>query len=251
MTDIHSHILPWLDDGAADLQEALEMARIAAADGVTAMIATPHCNLMGMQYHYTSDEYWSVFKRMEQAIKDENIPLILYPGMEVFATPELPWLLKHEKLLTLNQSRYLLIEFAFDEKPDFVKKLLNDVMACGVLPVVAHAERYDFVQDDPQIAYDLQKNGCLIQVNKGSIMGRFGKDIQQTAMRLLQHSVVSVVASDTHGSKLRSPGMAGAYHAVETHFSKMYADLLFVENPKRISLNQATYRLKAKAFKND
>ncbi len=251
MIDIHSHILPWLDDGAASLQEALEMARIAAADGVTAMIATPHSSLIGMQYQYTAEEYWSVFKRMAQAIKDEKIPMLLYPGMEVFAVPELPWLLKHEEVLTLNHSRYLLLEFAFDEKPIFVKKILDDVMACGVLPVVAHAERYDFVQKEPQIAYDLHNNGCLIQMNKGSIMGRFGKDVQQTAMKLLHHGVVSVVASDTHGSTLRSPGMTEAYRTVETHFSKKYADLLFVENPKRISHNQATYRLKAKAFSND
>ena len=114
MIDIHAHILPGIDDGAEDIYDTLEMARMAVDSGVKAMVATPHCNLPGLFDNYFSDAYVKVFQDSVRALAREKIPLRLYPGMEAFATYNLPDLLVDGKIMPLNQSRYVLVEFYFD-----------------------------------------------------------------------------------------------------------------------------------------
>ena len=124
MIDIHAHILPGIDDGAEDIYDTLEMARMAVDSGVKAMVATPHCNLPGLFDNYFSDAYVKVFQDSVQALAREKIPLRLYPGMEAFATDNLPDLLVDGKIMPLNQSRYVLVEFSFDEYPDLKGKVV-------------------------------------------------------------------------------------------------------------------------------
>ena len=106
MIDIHAHILPGMDDGAEDLQDALEMAKIAVENGITSMVATPHCNIPGVYDNYLDKRFADIYKRVCDALEAHEIPLQLLPGMEVFATPDLPELLKTGKILTLNGSPY-------------------------------------------------------------------------------------------------------------------------------------------------
>ena len=115
MIDLHSHILPEQDDGAQSLRDSLEMARMAVESGVTAMVATPHCNIPGVYDNYYDTKFEENYQRVCNALEAEGIPLQLLCGMEVFATPDLPEMLAEGKLLTLNNSRYLLVEFPFEE----------------------------------------------------------------------------------------------------------------------------------------
>ena len=115
MIDIHTHILPGIDDGARDIYDTLEMASMAAGIGVTAIVATPHCNIPGMFDNYFGDAYVQVFMQASKAIRREGIPVQLLPGMEAFATYDLPDLLVDGKIMPLNQSRYVLMEFSFDD----------------------------------------------------------------------------------------------------------------------------------------
>ena len=121
MTDIHCHILPQTDDGADSMEDALEMARMAAESGVTHLIATPHCNLpFADEKNFTSVPLLERVLELQTRIKQANIPLNLYPGCEVFCTPDTPSLIRQGKLLTLANTNYLLVEFFFDEDPEFV-----------------------------------------------------------------------------------------------------------------------------------
>ena len=119
MIDIHAHILPGMDDGAEDLQDTLEMARMAVDNGTTVMVATPHCNLPGIYDNYFDKNYKDTFQRVVRALEEHNIPLTLLPGLEVFATPDLPELIADGAVQTINGSRYLLIEFPFEEEVEY------------------------------------------------------------------------------------------------------------------------------------
>ena len=152
------------------------------------------------------------------------------------------------KVMTINQSHYILMEFAFDEDPDFATRLLGKVREVGAKPVIAHAERYYFVQDDPQIVYQWRKKGYAIQVNKGSFLGRFGESARETSYRLLHHHLVSVVASDAHSAVERTPFLMDAYEALSECCSKRHLDVLFRDNPGRICQDKPVLELEPLPF---
>ena len=205
MIDIHTHILPGIDDGSQDIEESLEMARMAAECGVRTMIATPHCNLGGSMDNYYNSSWQRLFDRTAAAIRAEGIPLTLLAGMEVFATFDLPSLLREGKLLTLNRSSYLLVEFDFEEEEGFARAILEKLVDMRLIPVIAHGERYHFMQDMPELAELFRKMGCRIQVNRGSFQGRFGPDAERTAYELMDRQQIWAVASDAHGALRRTP----------------------------------------------
>ena len=182
MIDIHAHILPGIDDGAEDMYDTLEMARMAADSGVDKIIATPHCNIPGMYGNYFGREYIDRYESVVRAVRKEKIPIEILPGMEVFSTEDLPELIVNHKIMPLNQSRYILMEFAFDEDPEFADSILKRVEEVGARPVIAHAERYEFIQDYPQIAYRWFRKGYVIQANKGSFLGSKLQDGDRVVM---------------------------------------------------------------------
>lgn len=242
MIDIHAHILPGLDDGAMDIYDTLEMAQMAAKSKVHTIIATPHCNAPGMYDNYFGEAYIEAFQKAVKAVRDEQIPVRICPGMEAFATYDLPELIVNKKIMPLNQSKYILVEFAFDEEPEYASDLLDRVKKVGAKPVVAHAERYKFMQSNPQIAYEWRKNGYQIQCNKASFSGKFGSRAKETAHSLMEHKLVSVIASDAHGSKYRTPNMLNEYRSLREKYSEKYLQLLFEENPRRICENRPVLR---------
>ena len=248
MIDIHAHILPGIDDGAADIYETLEMADIAVQSGVRAIIATPHTNIPGIYDNYFGKEYIEAYNRATDAIEKEQIPLKILPGMEAFATYNLPRLIQGQKIMPLNRSRYILIEFAFDEDPKFAERVLDQVKEVRAWPIIAHAERYDFLQDNPQIAYKWLEKGYMIQANKSSYIGRFGVRARDTMHELLSHHLISVIASDAHSSEVRTPYMRDVYKEIRNDYSNEMAELLFKTNPERVCKNLPMQILKPISF---
>lgn len=238
MIDIHAHILPGMDDGAEDTHQMLEMAKMAVDSGVTAIVATPHCNFPGVYDNYYDKYYIETFRWAEKSLKEAGIPLRLYTGMEVFVTPDVPDLIADGKLLTINGGRHMLVEFAFDEDPDYVNDMLEQIADLGVYPVIAHPERYEFVQDDSRIARLWKQQGYVLQANKGSFMGRFGRRARHTAYQLLDNNLLSVIASDCHSHYQRTPFMLDAYEELSKNYSKKQLKILFEDNPMRICSNQ-------------
>ena len=234
MIDIHAHILPGVDDGAGDLYDAVDMVRMAEDCGVTDMIATPHCNVPGQFRNYYGEWFREKMEDLQGALERERIRVRIHPGMEVYATYDLPQLLREGRVLTLCGSRYLLVEFDFQEDPEFADRMLDRLASLRVCPVVAHAERYRFVQDFPELVYEWSLRGYGVQINKGSITGRFGRHAQRTVFRLLEHGLVSAVASDAHSPFRRTPYLLDAFEALAGVVSEEDRDRLFRGDPFRI-----------------
>lgn len=234
MIDIHTHILPGLDDGAGDIYDSIEMAELAFETGTEVIVATPHCNIPGLYTNYFGKEYCSTYQRTKEILSEEVPGLTLLAGMEVFTTEEVPRLLMEGKIFPINRTRYVLMEFDFGEDPDFAVEILQQVKEIRALPVIAHAERYEFVQDDPSIAYEWKRKGYEIQVNKGSFIGRFGERAQRTAYKLLDHNLITAVASDAHSPVQRTTCMSDAYEYLSKSYPKDYLEALFTDNPRYI-----------------
>lgn len=239
MIDIHCHILPAADDGAERMEDALEMARMAAASGVTHVIATPHCNLPGTgEKNYISARLSQRFRLLQQAIEEAGIALTVHPGAEVLCTPQVPELLEEGSLLTLAGSRYLLVEFFFDESLDYMDAMLEEIAGRDFIPVVAHPERYEAVQRNPIIVERWFRNGWVIQLNKGSILGRLGRRAHRTAHWILERGLAHTVASDAHSPEIRTPHMEEVADLLTERYGQRYAGILLEDNPACILENR-------------
>lgn len=234
MVDIHCHILPGLDDGAETIYDTLDMAQLAYRSGTTHIVATPHCNIPGVFDNYFDESYRKSFDLAKRAIENEGIPITLMQGMEVYATAGIYSLAEGKKLTGINNTKNLLIEFNFGEDPDFVNSVLLDVQRAGMTPVIAHAERYAFVQENPDTVFQWHTMGCFVQANKGSFLGRFGKSAERTAYELLNHNLITAVASDAHSPAFRTTCMADAYDFLCGYYSEEYISDLFCTNPYRL-----------------
>lgn len=235
MIDIHCHILPGIDDGAGDIYDTLEMASMAQSSGVKAIIATPHCNVPGEPGNYYNSHFRDVLQKARDAIERECIPLKLMAGMEVFVTYDLPDLIAEGKILTLNHSDYLLMEFGFEEDPEFVDIMVDRIKEMNIRPVIAHPERYDFIKNNVDFARRLVRKGCVLQANKGSFLGRYGHSAEKVAYTLAEDKLISVVASDAHSPVTRTPNMVRSREALRN-----ICDIkkIFEENPRKICVNQ-------------
>lgn len=235
--DLHTHILPNVDDGAKDMQEALEMLNNAVASDVTDLVVTPHSVAGGAWENFRSDELLNAFKRLKK--QAENIPINLYLGAEVHINDGFFDCLKARKFKSLNDSRYLLTEFGVNFDGYMFCDVLKGILSEGYIPLIAHPERYTAVIKNPQIVEEWLDLGCHIQLTGGSIMGVFGKKVRNTAEILLKNDLVCCVASDAHGTNHRSGYLLDVCTYLSLYFGKQYAKILMWENPKRICENIA------------
>lgn len=235
MIDIHTHILPGIDDGSPYPEVSLEMAELAVRSGVDRMVMTPHCNVPDMFDNYNDDDIIrNRMKTFQDQVTRAGIPLTLYTGMEVFGTPEVPLFLKEGRLLTINDTRYLLIEFPFGGDSSYVTSILKDILNMDYTPIIAHPERYEYVQDDPGLVNYWISMGCGTQVNKGSLLGRFGRVVRDCAVFLVEEGMVGCIASDAHHSEWRTTSMDEVRSFLAYQYGGDYADFLTRMNPERI-----------------
>ena len=230
MVDLHLHILPGLDDGAEDLETAVRMAKMAAHSGVFHMAATSH----GNYYDYTLEQYRESFERLQRELVIRQIPVKLYPGMEIFMDENAGDLLECRELLTLNGTKYVLIEFDFEENVEKVCKYVDDLQNRRYNVVLAHPERYTFIQKDPEFAYFLAQQGCVLQVNKGSVFGQFGSRCRNLARQFMDDGIVSILASDAHDFQYRTPSMERLMGYLERRYPWKQVQVWTSENPSRI-----------------
>ncbi|MEE1280833.1 MAG: CpsB/CapC family capsule biosynthesis tyrosine phosphatase [Acutalibacteraceae bacterium] len=238
MTDLHTHILYGLDDGAVNLEMSLKMLEIAKKNGTENITFTPHCNIPNGYINYIDDVIVGRFEKLKRISKERKIGVNLYLGMEVYASNDIDRLIMDGAVITLNNSRYMLIEFPFDANPMWVGYVLDKVQRLGVIPLLAHPERYPYVQDFPYMVYDWVSSGCLIQINRGSIVGRFGEAARDIAIMFMRDDLVSAVASDAHRPEQRTPVLKDAYDWVSKYFSERYAKKIFVDKPMSILKNK-------------
>lgn len=233
MIDLHCHILPGLDDGSGSLEESLAMAAMAAHHGIRHIVATPHCVTGGAR------EVLRTTEMLQELLAEERIDLQVHPGMEIFGTFDTAYLLRQQRLLTLGGSRYPLIEFGPHTDGEEETEILQMVIDAGFTPLVAHPERYSCVCRDPSLINTWKGMGCLFQINRGSLLGRYGQSAQQMAMALVQRGFATVVATDAHSPKLRTPRTKDVYALLSQVFSPDTAERLMRRNPERILNNKS------------
>ena len=197
MVDIHSHILPLLDDGSYALEESIVMLQKSIASGVDAIVATPH--LYPGRYMASTLDRDQALAELQAEVKQQQLQIEIFPGRECFFAPEI---YDHEKdigkLTITDNGRYLLIESPMQEIPQYVDQMIFDLRMKGITPIIAHAERYHDVIETPNLLHKYIQMDCLIQVNVGSLLGESGGRIQRTANILLEHRMGHIVASDMH-----------------------------------------------------
>ncbi len=212
MIDLHSHILPGLDDGSPDLETSIEMARRAVEDGVSVMVATPHVN---GRYMPSPAEILERVKALNDALAAEGIAVVVSPGAEV-GIAELGTL--DEDALTgygLGGSSTLLVESPYLESVPFFDEVLFGVTSRGFRILLAHPERSPMFARKPDVIRDLVAGGVMCSVTAGSIAGVFGGSPMRSALELLRQGLVHNVSSDSHDLKRRPPGLSSGLSACE------------------------------------
>ena len=233
LCDLHTHILPGVDDGAPTMEYALQMLQNAAASDVSVLAITPHCN--GPYGNLLDESLQEGFARLQAAAREIPVQLVL--GAEARVDEKLPALLARGKIPTINESRYLLTEFSADTNGEDFIPALQQILQLGYVPLVAHPERYAAVCKDPRAVVSWLDLGCHLQLTGGSVLGEYGKTAQQTATLLLKNDLVACVASDAHSLTHRSNFLMGAFDHISVQYSKQYAKLLFYETPMGICAN--------------
>jgi protein-tyrosine phosphatase len=232
LVDLHTHILPGVDDGAATLEDSLAMARMALADGITTIVATPHRN--AWTYHAELADAQRRLAEVQQACDREGLTVRLLLGGEAYIAPDLADQVRDGLALTINGGRYLLVEWPFDEYPIYTERAIFDLQLRGIVPVMAHAERYRAVQRDLHRLDPLVERGVPIQVTASSLLGEFGPVVQRTAEALLVHDLAHIIASDSHAVDRRAPVLSAGRAAAAALVGQDRARALVEETPQAI-----------------
>lgn len=238
MTDLHCHLLPRLDDGAKTPQVTLEMAKTAASTGVRQIVCTPHCRAGDPGMAQRLAKIQKATEVLNYVFSQKQLPVTLYAGSELLCNDRLPETLEKREFLTLAGSRYLLIEFSFDTSLSRIEWAANAVKQAGCVPVLAHPERYTAVWRNPDCLGVWFHAGYVVQLDKDSILERFGSRCARTADWALRHGLAHVVASDAHNAQTRTTNLERVRLFLAQHYSPDYADLLLSENPDRIVKNK-------------
>ncbi len=234
--DIHSHLLPGIDDGAKNLEMSMEMFRIAADNGIGQMIMTPHNKPMHKNAGPAKIERMT--QQLQECLKKEKIDLQLYTGNELYYRSDVLEELEGGNALTMANSGYVLIEFGPMDAYEYIRSGIYKIMAGGYRPILAHVERYGNVCAKEERVRDLIAMGCYIQVNAGSIMGQYGLQTRLFTRRLLKQRLVHFVASDAHNTEKRSPAISECAKYLEKKFGEDYARRLLRDNPMCVINNE-------------
>ena len=234
MVDIHTHILPGIDDGARDWEDSYRMAAMAADCGVDTIVCTHHANVPDLYQNYGSRYLDDLYTELKDRLRIGGFPLKVLRGMEIFCTDDVVDKIAAGILLPIHNTDYYLIEFDFHESPDFMEDIISEIMELGKKPIIAHPERYLCLQDEPDLLYFWMRRGLLSQINRGSLQGRFGSDSQEAAKTFMDHNMVTCLASDAHGVRSRTTYMGSIYRQVSRGYSEETARKLLSENPGRI-----------------
>jgi protein-tyrosine phosphatase len=233
MIDLHAHILPGLDDGPARMEEAVAMCRIAADDGTMAIVATPH--MFGEIHNVSRSEILEGVRELQTALEREGIGLVVKPGADVHAVPNLNKLLRDGEVMTIGDGgKYLLIELPHDVLPQGLAGLLFSIQVLGLIPIISHPERNLAAQANPFSLTEYVESGNLIQLTAGSLLGEFGEDARQCAETLLVSRLAHLIASDAHSAERRRPGLSHALARVRQLLSEDEAEEIFVHRPLKV-----------------
>ncbi len=233
MIDIHTHIIPGVDDGSPDLTDSLLMCELALEGGTDTVIATPHSHVPGIDARRHRRQILDGFRVLREAAAERRLPLRLLLGMEIFCAEDLRQGLEEGLFLPMNGTDFCLIEFRFGASAAECRSYINIVKECGRRPVIAHPERYVCVQRDTGEARLWVQEGCRLQINKSSFFGSFGRASRKAAFALLEEGLAEYVGSDAHSPYRRTTYMGDVREFLEEEYSRETAGRLLLENAER------------------
>ncbi len=235
MIDIHTHILPAIDDGPTTMTESLEMCRIAVDDGIKKMIATPH--VQNGMYDLDANKVLEKIQMLNQLLKQEGLDLVIFPGAEVHLNDRLldAKILKESSILTLNGGRkYILLEFPFQWVPSGTEHVIFKLRSMGFTPILPHLERNFKIQRDPYMVRHFAEMGAILQVTAQSITGDFDAAPMKCALWMLKNNLVHVIASDAHSPVGRPPILSKALKVVSDKLGEEAAKKMVLDHPRII-----------------
>lgn len=233
MIDFHSHILPEIDDGSRNLEQSILMINEAKEVGFTKIISTSH--YMENYYECDVEKRKQLIKQLQGEVQD----IELYLGNEIYITNNIIELLKNGKASSINNTRYVLFEFPLiTTKPMNDKEVIYRLVENGYIPIIAHPERYPFIQENPEYLFELEDMGALFQANYGSIIGMYGLKAKRTLKILLRNNLISFFGSDVH----RPEQVYNKIPKIVKKLKKIISDEEFEEftetNPQKVLNNE-------------
>ena len=236
MIDIHSHIIPNVDDGARSVEETFNILKEAQEAGFTDVILTSHFLL---NYYETNAQeliFWK--EKLQEVLKKQGTKINLHSGMEIYITNQMEELLENKKILTLANSRYMFIELPLATNVKYFDYVVYYLEAKGIKPIIAHPERYKCVQKDPDIVEEYIEKGCLIQCNYGSIVNLYGREAEKTIKTLLKKNQVHFLGSDVHRENGTYLIILDAIKKIRKIIGENKINELTTINPKKILQNE-------------
>ena len=236
MFDLHSHILPAIDDGAKTIAESLDMLAIAADCGTKTIIATPH--VIEGSWLPSWEDITRSTAELNHAASSAGLNITILPGAEVAVTMDILNRITGPGPYCINSSHYILVELPATHIPPFADEFLFTLQARGITPIIAHPERHPELGKNPQILMGWINKGILTQLNGSSITGRMGERTMKTAELLLVNHMAHVIGSDAHSPRHRTPRLTETKTKLHTLVGTDYATELLITNPQAIVNNQ-------------
>ena len=241
MIDLHCHILPGIDDGAADIAVSLKMAGALVADGVSVVASTPHI-LPGL-YHNSGPQIRAAAAELQRRLDEEAIPLCVVTGADNHIVPDFAAGVRSGHLLTLADSRYVLVEPPHHVAPVRIEDFLFDLMLAGYVPVLTHPERLGWIKTHYDLFRRLAEGGVWMQITAGSLTGRFGSRVQYWAERMLDDGCVHILATDAHDVERRPPNLKAGLERAAKIIGAEDAQHLVVTRPRGVIENVSPSKL--------
>lgn len=228
--DIHCHLVPYVDDGARNMDEAVKMLKMEYSQGVRYIIVTPHFR-RGM-FETPMEKILHYFLKLRETAKKIGIQLFL--GCEYHVEPGMVKVLNAKERPCMASSHYVLAEFGYEADTVFMYDQLQNLLAGGYRPIIAHIERYPNICGEWDFLKEITDLGAMIQVNAGSIVGDNGRGAKRFCRKLMKEDLLHFVGTDAHRMDIRRPMLEPCVNYIIRKMGKDYARQIFVENPKKI-----------------
>lgn len=196
MIDFHTHILPNIDDGSRSIEETFNLINEAKNVGFEAIISTSHYIEEYYETNAPEREVW--INAIYENLQAKNIDIKLYLGNEIYISENIIKLLEEGKASTINDTSYVLFEMPLNVEPMNLYDVIYEMMQYKLVPILAHPERYSFVQKEPELIYDLIEKGVLMQANYGSILGIYGEKPKMIVRKFLENNMIHFLGTDVH-----------------------------------------------------
>ena len=236
MIDFHTHILPNIDDGARSIDETLHLVQEAQNAGFEVIIATSHYIEGYYETNAPEREVW--IKAIYQKLQEERMDIKLYLGNEIYLLENMLTLLEEGKASTINDTSYVLFEMPLNVEPLNLYHVIYEMIQNKLIPILAHPERYTFIQQDPELVYDLIEKGVLMQANFGSIIGCYGIKAQMIARKLLENNMIHFLGSDVHRQNTIYPKIPQIKKKIIEIIGDEKFNQLTIVNPKLVLNNK-------------